>query len=63
MYPHRNELIANHAEVVRMFVEMARNLGRRVVTDADEARQILGIKLTSSLPAKSKAKRAAVRTA
>lgn len=30
-----------------MFVDMACKLGRRVVTDVDEARHILGIKLTS----------------
>ncbi len=31
-----------------MFVDMARKLGQRVVTDAEEARRILGIKLTSA---------------
>lgn len=54
MYPHRNDIISSHAEVVRMFVDLARTLGRRVVTHADEARKILGIKLTST---KSTAKR------
>jgi 3-keto-5-aminohexanoate cleavage enzyme len=48
MYPHRNELIESHPDVVRMFVDMARKLGRRVVTDVEEARRILGIKLTSA---------------
>ncbi|OFZ97636.1 MAG: hypothetical protein A3H35_06880 [Betaproteobacteria bacterium RIFCSPLOWO2_02_FULL_62_17] len=48
MYPHRNDIIQSNAEVVKMFVDMARMLGRRVVTDADEARKILGIKLTSA---------------
>jgi 3-keto-5-aminohexanoate cleavage enzyme len=48
MYPHRSEIIESHAEVVRMFVDLARKLGRRVVTDASEARSILGIRLTSS---------------
>jgi N-acetylglutamate synthase/N-acetylornithine aminotransferase len=33
---------------VRMFVSLARSLGRSVVTDAEEARKILGMKLTSS---------------
>jgi 3-keto-5-aminohexanoate cleavage enzyme len=48
MYPHRNEIIKSNADVVRMFVALARSLGRRVVTDAEEARKILGMKLTSS---------------
>jgi 3-keto-5-aminohexanoate cleavage enzyme len=56
MYPHRNEVIKSHAEVVKMFVDLACKLGRRVVTDAGEARKILGIKLTSSV-AKSTATR------
>jgi 3-keto-5-aminohexanoate cleavage enzyme len=48
MYPHRNDIIKSNADVVRMFVSLARSLGRRVVTDAAEARKILGMKLTSS---------------
>lgn len=48
MYPHRNDIIKSHVEVVKMFVELARTLGRRAVTDVDEAREILGIKLTSA---------------
>lgn len=47
MYPHRDEIIESHVEVVTMFVDLARKLGRRIVTDAEEARRILGIKLTS----------------
>jgi hypothetical protein len=35
--------------VVKMTVDIATILGRRVVTHADEARKILGIKLTSKL--------------
>lgn len=50
MYPHRDDIIESHVGVVKMFVDLARKLGRRVVTDADEARRILGIKLTSTLP-------------
>jgi hypothetical protein len=34
---------------VKMTVDIANILGRRVVTRADEARRILGIKLTSKL--------------
>ncbi len=49
MYPHRNDIIKSNADVVRMFVALARSLGRRVVTDAEEARKILGMKLTSSM--------------
>jgi len=62
-YPHGNELIESHPEVVRMFVDMAGKLGQRVVTDVDEARRILGIKLTSApiggatRPARSRAER------
>jgi 3-keto-5-aminohexanoate cleavage enzyme len=48
MYPHRNDIIQSNAEVVKMFVQLARSLGRRVVTDVAEARSILGIKLTSA---------------
>lgn len=50
MYPHRDDIIKSNLEVVKMTVDMARMLGRRVVTDADEARKILGIKLTSANP-------------
>jgi 3-keto-5-aminohexanoate cleavage enzyme len=48
MYPHRDDIIRSNAEVVKMFVDLARSLGRRVVTDAAEARKILGMKLTSA---------------
>ncbi len=47
MYPHRNDIIKSNADVVKMTVDMAGTLGRRVVTDAEEARKILGIKLPS----------------
>ncbi len=49
MYPHRNDIIKKNSDVVKMTVDIARMLGRRVVTDAKEARKILGIKLTSKL--------------
>ena len=48
MYPHRDDIIKNNVDVVKMAVDLAGMLGRRVVTDADEARRILGIKLTSA---------------
>lgn len=54
MYPHRDEVIKKNVDVVKFAVDMARMLGRRVVTDADEARKILGIKLTSSRPRRNK---------
>jgi len=48
MYPHRNDIIKRNVEVVKMIVDIATMLGRRVVTHAAEARNILGIKLTST---------------
>lgn len=47
MYPHKDEVIKKHSDVVKMAVDLARMLGREVVTDAKKARKILGIKLTS----------------
>ena len=47
MYPHKDELIKKNSDVVKMTVELANIHGRRVVTDAAEARKILGMKLTS----------------
>ena len=49
MYPHKDEVIKKNADTVKVTVEMAQLLGRRVVTDADEARKILGLVLTSKL--------------
>jgi uncharacterized protein (DUF849 family) len=49
LYPHKDEIIKKNSDVVKMTVDMATILGRRVVTDANEARKILGIKLTSKL--------------
>ena len=49
MWPHKNELIKKHSDIVKMTVELARMHGRRVVTDAEEARGILGMKLSSKL--------------
>jgi uncharacterized protein (DUF849 family) len=46
-WPHRDELIESSAESVKWAVDIANVFGRRVVTDPDEARRIMGIKLTS----------------
>jgi len=48
MYPHKNEIIKKHSDVVKMTVEIAHMLGRKVVTNAKAARKILGLKLTST---------------
>jgi len=48
-WPHRDELIPKASESVKWIVEIANLLGRRVVTDPNEARKICGIKLTSKL--------------
>lgn len=47
LYPHKDELIRKNSDVVKMAVDLCNILGRRVVTDAKEAREILGMKLTS----------------
>ncbi len=49
MYPHKDEIIKKHSDVVKMTVEIAQMLGREVVTDVKVARRILGLKLTSAL--------------
>lgn len=49
MYPHKDDLIKKNSDVVKMTAELADIFGRRVVTDAAEARKILGMKLTSKL--------------
>lgn len=49
LYPHKDEVIKKNSDLVKMIVEIATLLGRRVVTDANEARRILGMKLTSKL--------------
>lgn len=48
-WPHRDELIESSAESVKWAVDIANVLGRRVVTDANEARKLLGMKLTSKV--------------
>lgn len=47
VYPHKDDIIQKNSDTVKLVVEIAQRLGRRVVTDAREAREILGIKLTS----------------
>ena len=48
-WPHRDEIIEKNSECVKWAVEIANILGRRVVTDPNEARAICGVKLTSKL--------------
>ena len=47
LYPHKDQIIKKNSDVVKLTVDIAQLLGRRVVTDANEAREILGMKLTS----------------
>jgi 3-keto-5-aminohexanoate cleavage enzyme len=47
VYPHKDEVIKKNSDVVKLIVEIANLLQRPVVTDANEAREILGMKLTS----------------
>ena len=49
IYPHKNEIIKKNSDMIKLVVDIAKLLGRRVVTDPKEAREILGIKLTSKL--------------
>ena len=49
IYPHKNEIIKKNSAMIKLVVDIAKLLGRRVVTDPKEAREILGIKLTSKL--------------
>jgi uncharacterized protein (DUF849 family) len=46
VYPHKDDVIRSNADVVRKIATIAKELGREIAT-ADEAREILGIKLTS----------------
>jgi 3-keto-5-aminohexanoate cleavage enzyme len=46
LYPHRDEFAKSPAEVVAKIVTIAKELGREIATP-EEARKILGIKLTS----------------
>lgn len=44
MWPHRDEIIQKNTDTVKIAVSIANILGRRVVTDVQEARQILGLR-------------------
>jgi len=46
-YPHKDDIISSNTEVIEMAVQIAEDLGREVITDPDEAREILGMKYTS----------------
>ena len=43
MYPHKDELVKNCADMVKKIATIAKELGRELATP-DEARKILGIK-------------------
>lgn len=60
VYPHKDDIIKKNSDMVTLARDIAERLGRRVVTDADEARAILGLKLTSPV-SKAKVKVAAAR--
>ena len=49
LYPHKDEIIKKNSDVVKMVVDLATLLGRRVVTDPAEARKVLGMRLTSKV--------------
>jgi uncharacterized protein (DUF849 family) len=46
-WPHRDEIIKKNSDSVKWAVDIANILGRRVVTDPNEARRIMDMKLTS----------------
>ncbi len=48
-WPHSDEVIASNVDCIKWTVEIANILGRRVVTDPNEARKICGMKLTSKM--------------
>jgi uncharacterized protein (DUF849 family) len=60
VYPHKDEIIRKNSEMVKLVREIAERLGRRVVTDPNEARQILGIEMTSPIPANKSKKMASI---
>lgn len=51
MYPHKDEIIKKNSDTVTLARDVAEKLGRRVVTNPNEARKILGLTLTSNLDA------------
>lgn len=52
MYPHKDEIIKKNSDTVVLVREIIERLGRRVVTDPAEARQILDLKMTSPIAAR-----------
>ena len=46
MYPHRDDIIQSNSETIKLTVDFARMVGREVAT-VEQARKIMGIKLTS----------------
>ena len=48
MYPHKDEVIAASVDTVKKVVTIAKELGRPIATP-EEARKILGLKLTSKM--------------
>lgn len=46
IYPHKDEVIQRNSDVVKLIVDFAKMVGRRLAT-VEEARQIMGIRLTS----------------
>ena len=46
LYPHKDEVIKSNTQVVKLIVDFAHMVGREVAT-AKQAREIMGIKLTS----------------
>ncbi|MDO8595972.1 MAG: 3-keto-5-aminohexanoate cleavage protein [Sulfuricaulis sp.] len=49
MWPHKDDIIKKNSDTVKIAMEVANILGRRVVTDPNEIRSICGMKLTSKL--------------
>jgi uncharacterized protein (DUF849 family) len=47
MYPHKNEIVKKNSDLIKMASSLANMLGRRVITDTREARERLGIQLTT----------------
>ena len=48
MYPHKDAIIRKNSELIELVVEIATRLGRRVVTDPQEARTLLGMVRTDA---------------
>ena len=46
LYPHRDNVIKKNSDAVKLIIDFAKMVGRRLAT-IEEARQIMGIKLTT----------------